>query len=182
LDNADIYPQNRDNWVAILVVLGIYLQLMSEIDQIGETILRTLETSERLSNLELAKRVGLSPSACLRRVQELERRGIIKGYRAVIDRAAIQPLITVFVMVGLSQQGSKDARAFERAMEAATQVLECHNIAGNAEYLLRVECGDLESYKNFHANVLGALPQIGTITSYFRLSTSKDSRNHLRTG
>ena len=152
---------------------------MSGLDPASEKILSTLEASGRLTNIELAKRVGLSPSACLRRVQDLERSGVITGYRAIIDRAAIAPRITVFVMVGLSQQLHKDARAFERAMDAAPQVLECHNIAGNVEYLLRVEVSDLAEYKNFHAHTLGQLPQVQSITSHFCLETSKDKRNRL---
>lgn len=150
-----------------------------EIDPYSEKILSTLEVSGRLTNIELAKRVGLSPSACLRRVQELERIGVIKGYRAVIDRSALAPRITVFVMVGLAQQLHKDARAFEAAMEAAPQVVECHNIAGNVEYMLRVEVGDLTEYKDFHAHTLGQLPQVQSITSHFCLETSKDQRNGL---
>ena len=152
---------------------------MSDFDRASEEILSTLESAGRLTNIELAKRVGLSPSACLRRVQELERAGVIRGYRAIIDRSAMAPRITVFVMVGLAQQLHKDARAFERAMDAAPQVLECHNIAGNVEYMLRVEVGDLAEYKEFHAHTLGQLPQVQSITSHFCLDTSKDQRNRL---
>lgn len=153
---------------------------MSEIDPHSEQILFTLEEAGRLTNLELARRVGLSPSACLRRVQDLERAGVIKGYRAIIDRSALASRITVFVTVGLAQQLNKDAKAFERAMDAAPQVLECHNIAGNVEYLLRVEVGDLREYKDFHALTLGQLPQVQSITSHFCLETSKDLRNQLK--
>ena len=152
---------------------------MSDIEPISEKILQAMERYGRLPNIELAAKVGLSPSACLRRVQELERRGIIRGYRAVIDRSKIAPLVTVFVMIGLSAQKREDALAFERAMEAARAVKECHNIAGNEEYLLRVEVEDLEAYKRFHADVLGVQPQVANVTSYFRLSTSTDRRNHL---
>ena len=112
-------------------------------------------------------------------MQDLERAGVIQGYRAIIDRAALSPRITVFVTVGLAQQLHKDALAFERAMDAAPQVLECHNIAGNVEYLLRVEVADLAEYKDFHAHTLGELPQIHSITSHFCLDTSKDLRNRL---
>ena len=152
---------------------------MSELDPASEKILSTLEGSGRLTNIELARRVGLSPSACLRRVQELERSGVIKGYRAIIDRSALTPRITVFVLVGLEQQLYEDARVFERAMDMAPQVLECHNIAGNVEYLLRVEVGDLTEYKDFHAQTLGQLRQVKHITSHFCLDTSKDLRNRL---
>ena len=150
---------------------------MSEIDTLNQQILSVLESHGRISNIDLAARVGLSASACLRRVQELERKGVIKGYRAVINRSAIGGAITVFVTVGLSGQLTKDARAFERAMEAAPHVTECHNITGSIEYLLRVEVTDLETYKDFHANILGSLPQVGSITSHICLGSSKDVRD-----
>ena len=151
----------------------------SDIDAISEKILSTLERVGRVSNQELAQMVGLSPSACMRRVQELERRDIIRGYSAIIDRSAIGPQITVFVLVGLTQQLRKQARDFERAMEAAPQVKECHNLSGSVEYLLRVEVADLIGYRDFHSEVLGVLPQVGSITSHFCLGTSKDVRTHL---
>jgi len=145
-------------------------------DAINANILRTLEADGRISNIDLAARVGLSPSACLRRVQELERSRVIKGYRAVLDREKLGAGITAFVMVGLSAHLSKDARAFERAMEAAPQVRECHNITGVVEYLLRVEVADLPAYKDFHANILGVLPQVSSITSHISLGSPKDKR------
>lgn len=149
---------------------------MPELDRISHDILRTLESDGRISNIDLAARVGLSPSACLRRVQDLERTGIIKGYRAALDREKLGVGITAFVMVGLSAHLSKDARAFERAMEAAPQVRECHNITGAVEYLLRVEVADLPAYKDFHANILGVLPQVSSITSHISLGSPKDKR------
>lgn len=152
------------------------MQYMMEIDAISHSILRALEGEGRISNIDLAARVGLSPSACLRRVQELERTGIIKGYRAVLDREKLGAGITAFVMVGLSAHLSKDARAFERAMAAAPQVRECHNITGVVEYLLRVEVADLPAYKDFHANILGVLPQVSSITSHISLGSPKDKR------
>jgi len=148
-----------------------------EIDALNLKILSVLERDGRISNIELATQVGLSPSACLRRVQELERSGIIKGYRAVIDRNVNSGSVTVFVTVGLSGQLTKDAKAFERAMAAAPHVTECHNITGSVEYLLRVEATDLATYKDFHANILGSLPQVGSITSHICLGSSKDVRD-----
>ena len=149
---------------------------MIELDAISHNILQALEDNGRISNIDLAARVGLSPSACLRRVQELERTGIIKGYRAVLDREKLGAGITAFVMVGLAAHLSKDARAFERAMVAAPQVRECHNITGSVEYLLRVEVADLPAYKDFHANILGVLPQVSSITSHISLGSPKDQR------
>jgi len=150
--------------------------LRTNIDDINRNILQQLETDGRMSNTDLADRVGLSPSACLRRVQELEKSGLITGYRAVLDRSRLGGAVTVFVMVGLSKHLRKDARAFELAMDAAREVRECHNIRGTVEYLLRVEVPDLESYKNFHAETLGVLPQVSSITSHITLGSSKDMR------
>jgi DNA-binding Lrp family transcriptional regulator len=145
-------------------------------DAIDTNILRHLQDDGRITNLELAERVGLSPSACLRRVQALEAAGVIKGYRAILDRAQLGTGLMVFVMVGLSGQLQRDARAFERAMAKAGEVLECHNITGSVEYLLRVEVADLAAYKHFHSDVLGTLPQVSSITSHVCLGSSKDLR------
>ena len=149
---------------------------MISLDDMNRRILHALENEGRLSNVDLAARVGLSPSACLRRVQELERSGIISGYRAIIDRSKLGSAITIFVMVGLAAHLKKDARAFEQAMDRAPEVRECHNITGNVEYLLRVEVADLAAYKAFHADTLGVLPQVASITSYISLGSSKDMR------
>ena len=149
---------------------------MMEIDAINKNILQSLERDGRISNTDLAARVGLSPSACLRRVQELERSGYILGYRGVLNRAKLGAAITVFVMVGLSVHLRKDAKAFEQAMARAPEVRECHNITGAVEYLLRVEVADLETYKAFHADTLGILPQVVSITSHISLGSPKDLR------
>ncbi|MEO1046145.1 MAG: Lrp/AsnC family transcriptional regulator [Pseudomonadota bacterium] len=145
-------------------------------DDIDRRILRLLESDGRISNAKLAERVSLSASACLRRVQELERSGVIRGYRAVLDRSQLGGGITVFVMVGLSAHLAKDARSFEEAMEGASEVRECHNITGSVEYLLRVEVDSLSRYKTFHSETLGVLPQVASITSHFSLGSSKDMR------
>lgn len=147
-----------------------------EFDAIDRQILHELEVDGRISNTELAGRVGLSPSACLRRVQQLERARVIRGYRAIIDRRQLGGAVTIFVMVGLSAHLRKDAAAFERAMLAAPEVRECHNVTGSVEYLLRVEVADLEAYKDFHAETLGTLSQVNSITSYIALASPKDKR------
>lgn len=150
---------------------------MVQIDALNSQILSALERDGRMSNIDLASKVGLSPSACLRRVQELERSGVIKGYRAVIDRSVIGDVITIFVTVSLSGQLKKDALDFERAMNAAPHVKECHNVTGSVEYLLRVEVQDLATYKEFHSNVLGVLSQVSSMTSHICLGSSKDVRD-----
>jgi len=149
---------------------------MTDIDQIDRTILRTLESDGRISNAELAQRVGLSASACLRRVQELERNGTIRGYRAVLDRAAVGGGFTAYVAVGLSRHLRDDQLAFEKAMAAAPEVRECHNVSGTVEYLLRVEVADLVRYKHFHTEVLGTVPQVSSIVTYIVMGSPKDER------
>lgn len=145
-------------------------------DEIDARIMQLLSREGRLSNVELAERVGLSASACSRRVAELERTGAILGYRAVIAPGARGGGFTVFVAVGLSEHTKSAQEKFERAVARAWQVRECHNITGTVEYMLRVEVPDLPAYKGFHTEVLGALPQVRQLTSYVVLSSPKDER------
>jgi Lrp/AsnC family leucine-responsive transcriptional regulator len=149
---------------------------MANLDRIDDTILHELSANGRISNLDLAERIGLSPSACLRRVQELERTGIIAGYRAVLNRQALGQGFTAYVTVGLSNHTKAAQEAFERAVGRAREVRECHNITGNVEFLLRIECSDLAEYKAFHTDVLGTLAHVNAITSYIVLASSKDER------
>lgn len=149
---------------------------MRRIDALDERILHELTGDGRLTNVELAQRVGLSASACLRRVQALQHDGIIKGYRAVVDRAALGAGFTALVGVGLSDHSKAAQDAFERAMARAPEVLECHNVTGDIEYLLRVEVADLKAYKAFHGDVLGTLPQVRLLSTYVVLASPKDER------
>lgn len=149
---------------------------MSKFDEIDNKILRALSDDARQSNLQLSDKVGLSPSACLRRVQELERSGVIKGYRAVLDSGKLGVGFLAYVTVGLNSHTKAVQTAFERAMARAAEVRECHNVTGAIEYLLRVEVADLAAYKHFHTEVLGVLPQVQSITSYVVMGSPKDER------
>jgi len=150
---------------------------MNEIDRINERILHELKLDGRVSNSELASRVGLSASACLRRVQELERLGIIKGYRAVLDPAALGIGCIAYIAVGLSDHTRSSQKAFEEAISRTKEVKECHNITGAYEYLLRVETTNLVTYKIFHTDVLGTFPQVNSITTYVVIESPKDERS-----
>ncbi|MBO6637967.1 MAG: Lrp/AsnC family transcriptional regulator [Roseitalea sp.] len=149
---------------------------MKEIDAKSEEILRVLSIDGRISNIDLAARVNLSPSACLRRVQELERSGVISGYRAVIDRTKLGQAFAAYVGIGLADHSKASQDAFERAVSLVPQVRECHNVTGLIEYLLRVEVADIAAYKQFHADVLGAIPQVRSITTYVVMGSPKDER------
>ncbi|MER0239463.1 Lrp/AsnC family transcriptional regulator [Fulvimarina sp. MAC8] len=149
---------------------------MTTIDPISDRILRELVRDGRLSNVQLAQRIGLSPSACLRRVQELERMGVIRGYRAVLDPERMGRGFVAYVTVGLSLHTKAAQEGFERAMAGARGVVECHNIAGAFEYLMRVESADLASYKRFHTEILGTQANVSAITSYVVMGSPKDER------
>ena len=146
---------------------------MTKIDAIGRKILHELSRDGRISNLELAERVGLSPSACLRRVQELERSGVIKGYRAVLDPASMDIGFVAYVTVGLGSHTKSAQEAFERAVSRAPQVRECHNITGEADFLLKVVAKDLDDYSRFVERVLRQLPGVLSIRSSISLREIK---------
>ena len=149
---------------------------MTKIDAIDERILRELLRNARISNQALADRVGLSPSATLRRVQAMEASGLIAGYRAVIRAEAAGIGFTAYIAVGLNDHTKSGQEAFERGVATAPEVRECHNITGSVEYLLRVEARDLAAYKHFHTDVLGILPQVASLTTYVVMGSPKDER------
>ncbi|MBP1804628.1 Lrp/AsnC family transcriptional regulator [Rubellimicrobium aerolatum] len=149
---------------------------MSDLDAIDARIVRELRRDGRIANLRLAERVGLSPSATLRRVDALERRGVIRGYRAVLDAGKVGRGHVVYVMVGLSDHSKAAQRAFEAAMARTPEVVECHSTAGTFDYLLRVETPDLPAYKVFHDDVLGTVPTVRSITSVIVMESPKDER------
>ena len=149
---------------------------MSNIDLINAKILRVLSVDGRISNVDLADQVGLSASACLRRVQELERQGVISGYRAVLNPQAMGISFIAYVLVGLSSHTKESQLGFETAIASAPEVRECHNITGTVEYLLRIEARDLAAYKYFHTEVLGTVPKVASIMSYIVMDSPKDER------
>lgn len=145
-------------------------------DAIDDRILRVLSRDGRISNQALADRIGLSPSATLRRVQALEASGVIASYRAVIDPERMGIGFTAYIAVGLNDHTKAGQEAFERAVANAPQVRECHNVTGTVEYLLRVEARDLAAYKHFHTDILGILPQVASLTTYVVMGSPKDER------
>lgn len=149
---------------------------MVEIDDKDRQILHELLGNARLTNVDLAERVALSPSACLRRVQALERSGAIEGYHARLSPAARGAGFVAYLAVGLNNHSKASQEAFERAMASASEVRECHNITGTVEYLLRIEVADLAAYKSFHTDIVGTLPQVASLTSYVVMGSPKDDR------
>lgn len=140
-------------------------------DHIDRAILAVLDRSGRISNADLAARVGLSPSPCLRRVRRLEKAGVIRGYRADIEPQALGRSLRVLVGVRLVRHDRTDVRAFERAVVELTEVAFAHHVTGGFDYVLQVEVADLPAYEDFHANRLAGLPNVGAVTSFVAMKT-----------
>ncbi|MDH3669107.1 MAG: Lrp/AsnC family transcriptional regulator [Paracoccaceae bacterium] len=142
-------------------------------DAIDQKIIAELQRDGRLTNQELSERVGLSPSPCLRRVRNLEKAGVIKGYNANIDQERYGLPINVFVSIRLERQTDAALKAFERGVEGLDEVMECYLMTGSRDYLLRVVSDSLKSYERFVREVLSALPGIASIESSFAFSQLK---------
>ena len=145
-------------------------------DRMDQRILQELVADGRMSNVDLADRVGLSPSACLRRVQELQRSGVISGYRAVLDPIAAGTTFIAYITIGLFRHTKTAQLAFEEGVLQSPEIKECHNITGTVEYLLRVEVADLAAYKSLHTDVLSSLPEVNSITTYVVMASPKNQR------
>jgi Lrp/AsnC family transcriptional regulator, leucine-responsive regulatory protein len=147
-----------------------------KIDSIDLRILRVLQDNGRLTNVELAKRVGLSPSPCLRRVKRLEAEKVIEGYSARVDRRACGLGVTVFVGVKLERHREEDAERFRKAIRRLDEVVACHIISGEADFLLEVVVGDLDQYSEFVLKKLRQIAGVKDMHSSFALETVKSSQ------
>lgn len=141
------------------------------LDKIDRQILRRLQTSGRASHVELSETANLSPSACHRRVQALEKDGVIAGYVALLDPRKVGRKTTVFVEITLRSQSEDVLEAFERAVARVPEVLECHLMAGAADYLLKVAVADSEDFADLHRRALSTLPGVAQMQSSFALRT-----------
>ena len=141
------------------------------LDGIDRRILTVLQKEGRISNADLSERVHLSPSACHRRVARLEASGYIAGYVALLDRRRIGRPVTVFVEITLSGQADDVLDAFEREVALIPEVLECHLMAGTADYLLKVSAEDSEDFARIHRRSLARLPGVAQMHSSFALRT-----------
>lgn len=146
-----------------------------ELDAIDARILTELQSDGGLTNAELAERVGLSPSPCLRRVKLLADAGVIKKRVALVDGNAIDLKVSVFIHVTLEKQIEENLSAFEAAVEARPEVVECYLMTGESDYLLRVVVPDLEAYERFLMEHLTRIPGVSNIKSSFALNQVKYS-------
>ena len=145
----------------------------TDLDAIDRRILDRLQENGRVSNVELANDVGISSSPCWRRVRELEKRGVISGYVALVDAAAVGLPVSVFVQVTLERQIEAALETFEAAVKKRPEVMECYLMTGDADYLLRVVVSDLPTYEAFLKDHLTRIPGIANIKSSFALNQVK---------
>ena len=139
------------------------------LDSIDLRILRELQADAGLSNVELARRVHLSPSPCLARVKALEESGLIRQYVALLDPAMLGLLLNVFIFISLKQQTRASLDAFEARVCARDEVMECYLMTGDADYLIRVAVPDIAALERFIIEELSPMPEVEKIRSSFAL-------------
>jgi Lrp/AsnC family leucine-responsive transcriptional regulator len=144
-----------------------------DLDAIDHRIVAALQADGRLTNADLAQRVGLSPSPCLRRVNRLEREGYIEGYRAILRRDQIGLGLTVFVSVKIEGHADDKAVAFEEAVVTFPEVVSCHMVSGETDYLLEIVVPDLDQYRSFLIDKLLELTVVREVRSNVAIQTLK---------
>jgi len=145
------------------------------LDEIDRRILRSLQRNGRMSNAELSEDVNLSPSACHRRVQRMEKQGYIRDYVALLNARKLGVPTTVFVEITLSGQADEVLDSFEKSVARIPDVLECHLMAGSADYLLKVVAEDTEDFARIHRQYLARLPGVQGMQSSFALRTVRET-------
>lgn len=143
------------------------------LDEIDRRILTALQENARISNVDLAGAVGVSPSPCWRRVRELEQTGVIDRYVTLVDPGAVGLPVSVFIQVSLEKQVESALESFEGALLARPEVMECYLMTGDADYLLRVVVADLAAYERFLVTHLTRIPGVASIKSSFALKQVK---------
>ena len=145
-------------------------------DRIDQSILSRVQADSSRPLSQLADAVGLSPSACHRRLKLLEEAGVIAGYSARLDRAALGLTMELFVTVSLISQSNESLEAFEKAVIAVPEILSCYLLAGRADYIMRIAVKDMDDFERIHRQKLSRLPGVSTMTTSFSLRTVKDFR------
>ncbi|WP_323015205.1 Lrp/AsnC family transcriptional regulator [Devosia sp.] len=144
-----------------------------QIDAVDRKLLRALQADSRKSVQVLGELVGLSASACHRRLKALEDEGLIEGYRAVLNAGLLGYSMQFFIEVGLTSQSEAALDAFEAAVQDIPEVLECHLMAGHSDYILRVACHDHEDFERVHRRLSARLPGVARIHSNMSIRTVK---------
>lgn len=142
-------------------------------DEIDRQILDQLQEDNRITNVELARRVGLAPATTLDRVKKLEQRGVIRGHVTLVDPERVGKGTAAFVLVALASHRAEQVQAFRDSVSGLPEVLECYHVSGEYDYLLKVVAEDIRRYEDFLLHKLTATPNIGKIHTSFVLSTVK---------
>ncbi|MFN4010387.1 MAG: Lrp/AsnC family transcriptional regulator [Pannonibacter sp.] len=140
-----------------------------KLDRLDKRILTVLQQDGRIPNADLAEKVGLSASACLRRVRALEETGVINGYVALLDQRKIGRRMDVFVEISLVGQANEVLNAFEQAVAQYPEIMECYLMAGDADYLLRLTAEDPNDFERIHRETLARLPGVSRMKSSFAI-------------
>ncbi len=145
-----------------------------KLDRVDRQILSDLQADGRMTNVELAQRAGISAPPCLRRVRALEQAGYLRGYHAQLDQALLGYTVTVFANVGLNSQAEADLSAFESLVKEWPEVRECHMLAGETDFLLRVVAKDWDAYQKFVTEKLTAGPKVAHVKSALAIRSAKN--------
>jgi len=150
---------------------------MASLDLIDRNIIRALRRNGRISNLQLAGEVGLSPSACLRRVQILEQTGVIRGYTAIIGTQSDEERLVAIIQITLERQTEEYLNRFEAAVRRHPEIKECYLMAGEVDYWLRAEAENIAAYETIHKEILSRLPGVKRIYSSFSIRSILSQRS-----
>lgn len=143
------------------------------LDNIDYTILAELQTNGRITNVDLAEKVGITPPPCLRRVRALEEAGIIRGYHADLNPEALGYAICVFVLVRLKSQAEVDLIAFESHVAALPEVRECHMLNGEIDFILKIVAEDLQEFQRFLTTCITTAPNVASVKTSLTIRASK---------
>ncbi|MDF8334389.1 Lrp/AsnC family transcriptional regulator [Novosphingobium cyanobacteriorum] len=146
---------------------------MATMDAIDRRLLAELQDEGRVTNVELAQRVGLTAPPCLRRVRALEDAGVIKGYHAELDASKLGFAITVFALVSLKSQAEESLRQFEDHMRTLPEVRECHMLNGEIDFILKIVSRDLQSFQEFLTSKLTPAPNVASVKTSLTIRTAK---------
>jgi DNA-binding Lrp family transcriptional regulator len=146
---------------------------MANLDDIDRNLLAQLQNDGRITNVELARRVGLTAPPCLRRVRTLEESGVIRGYHAELNPAALGFSIMVFAMVSLKSQAEDALRQFEDHMRTLPEIRECHMLNGEIDFILKIVSKDLQSFQEFLTSKLTPAPNVASVKTSLTIRTAK---------
>ena len=146
---------------------------MTTLDNIDRRLLAELQAEGRVTNVDLARRVGLTAPPCLRRVRSLEEEGVIRGYHAELDASKLGFAITVFAMVSLRSQAEQDLKAFEEHIRTLAEVRECHMLNGEIDFILKIVSRNLQSFQEFLTSKLTPAPNVASVKTSLTIRTAK---------